>query len=166
MRLFYALWPDIKVREQVKTISNQLNCGKIVPSENLHLTLVFLGQVNEDKKNSLVMGTNEIVGKKFLLELTRFGSFRRSGIFWVAPSIIPGELINLVNKLTELAVSNQIFVDVRPYRPHVTLARSTRERVSPNSVSISWPVTKFSLIESKTLPGGAEYQVLQSWPLT
>ncbi len=166
MRLFYAIWPDIQVRNQLVALSGQLDKGKIVPPGNLHLTLLFLGQIDGRRLDSLIEATNKIQGKKFSLNLSKYGFFKRSGVFWLAPDSNPDGLIELVNNLSDLAVKNNISIDDRPYQPHVTLAHKTRSNVPLNPVTIPWTVSKFSLVESKTLPQGANYQILHSWPLT
>ncbi len=165
-RLFYAIWPEMNVQKQLVSVSKQIKMGKGVPKDNLHITLLFLGQINAEISHSLVAGTNTIRGKKFTLNLSEYGSFKRSGVFWLAPDSYPGELIKLVNNLSDLAVKNNISIDERPYRPHVTLARKTRSTNSLPPVTIRWPVSNFHLVESKTLPQGANYKILHTWPLT
>lgn len=166
MRLFYAIWPDDYTREKLASVSRNLDVGKVIPPENLHITLLFLGHVQDEPKMAMLSGTDTIKCQKFWLKLSRFGCFRRSGVFWMAPDNIPGELINLVNKLSKLAVMNKIIVEDRPYRPHVTLARKIKTRIHLKSQDFAMHVSKFSLVESKTLPQGAKYRVLKTWPLT
>ncbi|NNE37776.1 MAG: RNA 2',3'-cyclic phosphodiesterase [Gammaproteobacteria bacterium] len=165
-RLFYAIWPDIDVKNQLVAVSRQIKSDKVVPPDNLHLTLLFLGQVDDKLYDALVIETNQLHHNKFSLELTDSGRFKRSGIFWLAPNSYPDELIKLVNNLSDLAVKNNIFIDDRPYRPHVTLARNIKSNMRINPPSIPWSVSNFCLVESKTLPQGANYQILHSWSLT
>ena len=53
-----------------------------------------------------------------------------------------------------------------PFKPHVTLMRKAlvvrRERPL---VAVAWRVDDFALVESKTTPDGAHYQVLTRWRL-
>jgi len=166
LRLFYAIWPDDHTREKLASISRNLNVGKVIPPENLHLTLLFLGDIQDELAMAILSGTDTIQCPKFRLKLSRFGSFKRSGVFWLAPDNIPGELITLVNNLSELAVMNNIAVEDRPYRPHMTLARKIKTQIHLESQDFAMQVSKFSLVESKTLPQGAKYSVLKTWPLT
>ena len=51
-------------------------------------------------------------------------------------------------------------------RQYATLARKARRARLPDSIEpIQWPISSFALVESKTLPTGAEYSVLRTWPL-
>jgi 2'-5' RNA ligase len=48
LRLFFACWPDAALQEQLAQLGRQLqrqSGGKPSRRENLHLTLVFLGDV-------------------------------------------------------------------------------------------------------------------------
>ncbi len=48
-RLFFALWPDPPTRTALAMLVDGLPLvgGRRVPAENLHLTLAFLGNVDE-----------------------------------------------------------------------------------------------------------------------
>jgi RNA 2',3'-cyclic 3'-phosphodiesterase len=57
----------------------------------------------------------------------------------------------------------------RPFRGHITLARSKRRDSfsglpAPELVE-TWPVEEFCLVKSDLLPTGARYQVLNRWRL-
>jgi RNA 2',3'-cyclic 3'-phosphodiesterase len=166
LRLFYAIWPDDHSREKLASISRNLNAGKVTPPENLHITLLFLGDIQDELKMAMLSGTDSIKCPKFALKLSQFGYFKRSGVFWLAPDNIPEELITLVNNLSELAVMNNIAVEDQPYLPHVTLARKIKTKIHLESQDFAMHVSKFILVESKTLPQGAKYRVLKTWPLT
>ncbi len=55
----------------------------------------------------------------------------------------------------------------RPYRAHLTLARKVGKAPRSQAIeAIQWPVNEFCLVQSRTLPTGAEYAVLRTWPLS
>jgi 2'-5' RNA ligase len=51
--------------------------------------------------------------------------------------------------------------------PHVTLWRKVKRvaALPPLPHPITWPVSRFVLARSRTLPSGADYAVLRAWPL-
>ena len=56
--------------------------------------------------------------------------------------------------------------DLKPFRAHVTVARKVaRLTHSLQMHEIRWPVTNFALVESRTLPEGSLYSVINSWGL-
>ena len=57
--------------------------------------------------------------------------------------------------------------DLKPFRPHVTVARKVlRSPRSPAIAPVLWRFTDLALIESRTEPSGALYSVVESYPLS
>ncbi len=167
-RLFFALCPDRRVRKEIQTIAG--SCvpanSRLVAQNNTHITLAFLGSVDEQTSIALVKGASYLRIAPFSLILDRIGWWRKAKIAWLAPSMIPEQLSHLVNELSKLAQSCGISLDERPYRPHVPLARKvTRPPAASLLQPISWNINEFCLLESKTHKSGVEYQVKVSWPL-
>ena len=56
-RIFFALWPDDATRKQIAGSFKQLSInkkqGRIVSFDNLHITLHFIGNVNQQKLDCL-----------------------------------------------------------------------------------------------------------------
>lgn len=168
-RLFFALWPDDKTRARLAAVADQLpqRLGKRVPAQKLHLTLVFLGQVDDTVRDGLIEDAGAIASPPFAIEFTHSGWWPRAEVAWLAPDNIPPELPPLVERLQQIARARQIEVDGRPYAPHLTVARKLRRR--PPSLAfapIRWEIREFCLVESSAGPAGSEYRILRSWPLT
>jgi 2'-5' RNA ligase len=49
-RLFYALWPDAKTRKKLSIVTGSIQKGRITATRNLHITLLFLGSVDDDTR--------------------------------------------------------------------------------------------------------------------
>jgi len=168
-RLFFALWPDEKTRKQLHNVSNALKQDHFrqTRSTNLHITLVFLGEVSASDQLQLIHRIDGIATRPFQLQLTQIGVWPKPGILWLAPEEIPRALLKLVGVIQACVRQQGLKTDLRPYKPHVTLARKAKRL--PRSlplVTISWEINRFVLVASNTLETGVEYQVLQSWPLS
>lgn len=166
-RLFFALWPDDEVRSRLAAAIHALPSasGRPVPVRNLHITLVFLGDVTGPVQAVLLEGAAALRGPRFDLALSRCGGFRRTGVAWLAPETVPAAVIRLVADLTALCRQAGLAPDTRPYEPHLTIARKCRRVQTVEFPAVCWPVTDFALVESQRSRAGSEYQVLARWPL-
>ncbi|MBY6205758.1 RNA 2',3'-cyclic phosphodiesterase [Halomonas denitrificans] len=165
-RLFFALWPDPSLRSVLVQHGNRLDAGsgRRVPDANLHLTLVFLGDVPADRIDALetLAGTVAATHRPFTLVLDRYGTFDRARVAWLGgPAVEAGN--RLVEDLAAGARDCGLDVERRSWRPHVTLRRRIEAAPDgPAPAPIAWRVRDFVLVESIR---GRPYQVLRSWPL-
>lgn len=167
-RLFFALWPPSEVRRQLEllTSGSDWSGSRVTAEYNLHVTLVFLGQVLPNTEQELVRQAGNVVGQSFEL---RFGQLE----FWPKPKVVcltpystEPELNQLVEKLQQITDQCGLQTDHRYYRPHITLARKAKQPVSSQVQPIVWPVNSFVLVESKNLGSGVRYHVRYHWPLS
>jgi len=168
LRLFFALWPDPPVREQLDKAASHLprGIGRRIPAENLHITLEFIGAVTAAARDELEAVTGGISVEPFELVLSRFGYWPRSRVVWFGPHHLPPELLALVFKLRTAAEECDLEPDTHPYRPHVSLYRKvTRQPVWPEVDPVTWTVNDFVLCQSLTADKGPRYEVLNRWPL-
>ena len=74
--------------------------------------------------------------------------------------------MNLQSTLDSLVVKAGFPLDLRPFRPHITLVRNLPQPFTTMSTQdFIWPITAFSLVETRKNSGGAPYEILQVWPL-
>jgi len=168
-RLFFAIWPDDTVRDQLARLAAKSlkRRGRTIPAENLHLTLAFLGPVAPEVRRCAEAVGDGIRAAPFTLEFTHLGHFPRPRVVWTGCDQTPEALIVLVNQLREGLKSCGIKPEVRPYRAHLTLARKAsveRDFGEPHT-PIAWGVDSFHLVESKTLSDGAVYKIVRTWSL-
>ncbi|MBL1141839.1 MAG: RNA 2',3'-cyclic phosphodiesterase [Proteobacteria bacterium] len=167
-RLFFALWPNDEVRKELRKVSNLYKDENIrlTKNSNLHITLEFLGEVSEQDQAELIQQTNNIISKPFSFELTSIGYWPKPGILWIAPEIIPDELLNLVKQIQTMVKQQGLRIDERPYKPHVTIARKVKwHTVTKKSIHLPWIVSSFALIVSKPGNSGVYYEPIEEWPL-
>jgi 2'-5' RNA ligase len=101
----------------------------------------------------------------FELTLDRIGCFERARILWLAPSSVPAALTRLEQLLWEGLTDRGFEREARIFRPHMTLARKSRN-VDADVDPVVWPVTELVLLESAPAPrGGSHYRPLGRWPL-
>jgi len=169
-RVFFALWPDEAVRGQFMQWARLLHetCnGNITKPDNLHITLVFLGNVAVSRLDELKVLASKLVGNPFSLCFTAPGCWRHNQIVWAAPEQIPQYLINLVKALECSLQSAGFSFDERPYAPHLTLLRKARwdpPRHAPKQ--INWEINEFVLVHSNRAQSGSQYEVIGRWPLS
>lgn len=127
MRLFTAILFNEDVKSKIDKIKNEVGAralkGNFTLKDNLHLTLVFLGEVEPNNVDSVMKAIDKVDYRRFDMTFSRLGKFaRRDGdIVWLGmdkenPELI--ELYNLVYKeLAKLGFSQEKFT------PHITLGR-------------------------------------------
>lgn len=126
MRLFLALLPDNKCRaaleKAARELQNKAKQGNITLDENIHLTLIFIGET--DRLEQVKSCLEKCRGKPFPLAFEDIGRFKRGGgdIVWVGVKPDPA-LLALHSQLSENLVRAGFDLDNRPYRPHLTLGR-------------------------------------------
>ena len=165
-RLFFALWPDTDTRERIYAISRMLprKCGRLVPINNLHTTLGFLGDIDAHVCQDVQDTTSEIRSPAFSLQLDTIGKWPGAKVIWLAPSSIPEGLASLVTGLNKVASNCGVVIENRPYSPHITLARKAHGPAPyPVFTPFVWKVQGFSLVQSTTLPEGGRYEVIRNW---
>ena len=164
-RLFFALWPDAEVRAQLSAVARRWT-RRPVADEKLHMTLIFLGQRNEQEVACFRQAASAVQGEPFELQLDYLGGWPRAGIQWLGGSRVPGELPQLVKSLTMALQPCGYEAEKRPFVAHITLARRVRRpKVRTDLEAIHWPVRDFALVESVSADSGARYEVLERWAL-
>lgn len=168
-RLFFALWPDDAVRARLHAGLSGLVPALRRPSaiHNLHLTLIFLGDVAPEQQECVERCAAAAAGEGFALTLDTVGTWPRSRILWMGPSQTPPALEFLVTRLSTGLEGCGFRPERRPYRPHITLSRNaSRPHPGPAIEPILWIVNDFALMESRPEDGKVRYVMLKSWSLS
>lgn len=136
--------------------------GRPVRAENLHITLAFVGPVDERVRRCLEEQAAGLAVTPFTLNLSRAGLFERARVLWVAPQETPRALSELVERLNAALSPCGYEPDRRGFRPHMTLYRKAQAAPGPMDWDpVVWPIDGFSLVESVTDPEGVRYRVLR-----
>lgn len=180
-RLFVALDMSPEAKEELLNVQKKLpkQLAKItwVAKKKFHMTLKFLGDVEDAKIPEIIGRLGKINFNKFSLALGKIGFFPdlRKGdlrVIWV--SVEPEkDLIKLQLAVDELLLD--IFPSEQKFQAHLTLGRvkaikkqkEFTEQASKIAVKpISFEVTGFKLYNSKKVGGGQIYSVIKEFQLS
>lgn len=168
-RVFFALWPDARVRDDLARAARNLHGvvgGRRTRYDSIHLTLAFIGEVDMAGLRCLLAPPADVATSAFLITLDEWGCWGRNGLAWAAPSHIPEPLCELAANLERWLRGAGFEPEHRPFTPHVTLLRKAHcDRLPAGMAPISWRVNAFALIRSRPEAGGARYRMIHAWTL-
>ena len=176
MRLFVALDLPERVRNRVTGLCNGIPDVRWVDPDNMHLTLRFIGEVEEPwlPEIDAVLSAIRCPGFRLTLDgVDIFGDRRRARILWagVRPS---DELIVLQSKIESALTRAGLVAESRKFHPHITLARLKGMKVDrlvgyleTNAAFMTedFPVDSFVLYSSRLGRNGAIYTPGASYAL-
>jgi 2'-5' RNA ligase len=167
VRLFFALWPDAAAAARLADLATELaglSDGKPVPPAKIHLTLVFLGDVEDAALGAALAMPEGIDCAAFEVALDQGGSFRGARVAWAGCRTPARGLVELQAELARRARESGFALEERPYTPHVTLARKTGRSVGRKDIApIAWQARSFALVRSEL--GRGSYATLGEWAL-
>tara|TARA_R110002153_G_scaffold107109_4_gene246921 strand:- start:87539 stop:88051 length:513 start_codon:yes stop_codon:yes gene_type:complete len=166
-RLFFALWPDGATRAKIDRLNQSLICKRLkkAKADNLHVTLAFMGNVDETTEQAIRQCLSHITAKPITIIFDQLTSWSNASILCLTSGKPPQQIIDLVEQLIIVIGEWGIELDSRPYTAHVTLARKALPNPTIILEPIRWCAMSFSLVESVSTAEGVEYRVLESWPL-
>lgn len=173
-RLFLALYPTLAERQRLlATVAEQapgllIDQVRPVPVENLHMTLVFLGNLAEPARTCVEQVAATINSPAITVTLDRLGYWPRKRMLWAIPdpAAVPEALSHLVAVLYDGLAACDVALERRDYRPHVTLARRLAHAPRCGHFpEVEWRFGQFVLMESVSTPAGVRYPVLHTWSL-
>jgi len=169
-RLFFALWPDDATRQKIIEFDEQLTDPRLkkVKTKNVHVTLVFLGNIATNQEEKIVEATKEIKAPDIEMQFDQLTLWQQKrGILSLTSSEQPQDLIGLVKQLQDIVLAQGVELESRPYTAHITLARNLKKLpdldVQP---AIQWRSESFVLVHSVSTDHGVDYQVIHRWPLS
>lgn len=178
MRLFIALDVGHETKQEVNEwrqntlavlpVANNL---KAVPPENFHITLSFLGTIDENQKQAMIKCAHSLSEQLTIfshiqtLYLNKLGLFEQPKVLYLGVTEVPQWLTFLASGLQKEALSQQISQEKRPYRPHLTLYRKATTLPNVNVKPIALNCLSFSLYLSENSGSGVQYTPITTWQL-
>ena len=186
IRSFLAFELPPEIREKIGEVSIELQKLTLpvrwVKVTNIHLTIIFLGYVDEDKIDDIKEKVNLVV-QRFSIFKTRLNGI---GVFpnWRKPRVIWIGLGEEIERLSTLREELQTGLKVlgfkpekRPFAPHLTIGRfkglvdrdeelkSILDRYHDLSGDLQY-LNELVLFKSDLKPDGPVYTKMASWPLS
>ena len=180
-RVFIGIPIGCKIKSILPIAKSAVNCNpnciKWIPPENIHLTLSFLGNFSVNDIPHLIESLEKkITSNDFQLAITGTGVFPSSKspkVLWLGISKGLDELTLLQSQVEKSIRKFKDNYENNTFTPHISIARINKGSriidVSPflNSVysPIDLDINSISMYESKLLPKGAQFTVLETFPL-
>lgn len=135
--------------------------GRRTPTENVHITLAFLGRVDAGQFDAIVAAARGVQARRFMLRLDEPGYWTHNHIGWLGATQVPEELKTMVAELRAALVHAGVGFDPKPFVPHVTLVRNARPPKEdwPTLNPVEWPVNGFALVSSERDESGPYYRI-------
>jgi len=187
MRMFVAVEIDEEVRTAVARTIGELRSGladsmraRWVATENMHLTVRFIGHVADDRTSAVLDALrSEVPVSAFDLTAGQCGAFPSSGpprIVWMGIDEGSAPLNALHDEFNRRLLPLGFPPEDRPYTAHLTLARvqDARKRSTAEirrTIAAARPpavrcrVSHATVFESRLSPKGATYHPLLRVPL-
>jgi RNA 2',3'-cyclic 3'-phosphodiesterase len=134
-RLFVAIDFPQSVRRLLVDLDPQIRGVRWIVAEQMHLTLGFFGGVPEDVDAKFREKLSAIHFGAFFLPLAGVGTFPPKGppkIIWISVGRGHPHLFQLHKRVTDAGLAVGLEPDLRPFHPHITLARC--RDVSPQAM--------------------------------
>ena len=188
MRIFIAIEIPQNIRVKIAEITDYLQSKtpptavKWVDSENLHLTIKFIGETKQEKIEEITKVLSQSLAHQapFSLEIGGLGMYPNNTnprVIWLG--VTGGEpLIAMHNILDQNLARLGIQREGRPFSPHLTIARLRRNTDAASSKTIGRTLSQFrvdslglfnidrvQLFQSVLTPSGPIYTTLFSVPL-
>jgi len=186
IRSFLAFEQPEEIKTIVEEVSAALGKSRLdvrwVKTGNIHLTMVFLGSVQEEDLEAMGQPLHEVCSafRPFAVALKGLGCFphaRNPRVIWIGLDGEIGRMGSFRDGLQERLIRFGIKEDKRAFRPHLTLGRFNSSRRTDRELEaflekykdLTSPLCtlgELALFKSELRRGGSVYTKLKSWPLT
>jgi 2'-5' RNA ligase len=134
-RLFVAIDPPDSMRQLLASLDPHIRGVRWTEAAQMHLTLAFFGNVQEDFELELRGKLVAIEFGAFFLSVAGVGTFAARGapkIIWIGLGKAHPHLFQIHKRVQEAALAVGIEPELRPWHPHITIARC--RDVAPQSL--------------------------------
>ena len=166
MRLFIAVNFSPGIKQKLANLCDELrkasSHGRFTIPENLHLTLVFLGECDAKQQTAASVAMDAVTFEQFDIEIDRIGRFKRSGgdLWWAG--ICDNKALREFHKnLTAELIKNGFKLEKRKFSPHITLGREIVTNTEPRQIEpFGETVDKIELMKSEHINGKLTYTAI------
>lgn len=184
-RVFFALWPDEPCASRLSAIAEDCAArlgGRAMPKDALHLTLAFVGAVNEDRLPELMALANATArsmseapadgSARQAIVLDRLACWPDKRILWAGSDCLPLHAGALAKHLVESLVAADYLPAGQTFVAHVTLVRRLQRPPRAEDIDrlrnspLRWVYRDFVLMRSWPGADRPAYERLGSWRLS
>jgi 2'-5' RNA ligase len=168
--LFVAIDPPDSIRRLLAELDPGLPGARWMDPLQMHLTLGFFGEVTEAQEAKLQEKVSAISFGSFFLSVKAIGTFPTKdppAIIWIGVGSGHPHLFQIHKRVQEAAINAGLTPDLRPWHPHITLARCRHVRTRDTQKFLAdgaefdagmFRVESFSLYSSELTPAGSLYR--------
>lgn len=182
IRSFIAVNLPIEIKDYLDYIISELRKKnsssniKWVKPENLHFTLHFLGNLDEQKLEKIKIIISQIVNENSSVEvqlkdLDGFPNLIQPRVLFIGCQEIGDNVLkNIQEKIGQRLEKIGIEVDKRPWQMHITLARLRKplriENLNELQIkNLKFRVKSIDLMKSELTPEGPYYSIIEKFSL-
>ena len=176
MRLFVAINLPDEVLDYLYDLQKKIDLGnakvKWVAKKNIHITLKFIGNIEDSLLEDIKSRLSKVKYNKFSMKLSKVGWFPEEDsprVVWMGVDN-EKEVINLQKKIDEKLLD--ILQGEQKFSAHITLGRVKRtdkkllenlRMINIEKMNIN--IEKFSLINSQLTRDGPKYNIVERYEL-
>ncbi len=175
-RLFVGIELPDDIRDLISDLEAPLPGVRWIDSDNLHLTLRFVGDIDNRQAREFADFLSGIDVDAFEMHLDGLGTFGGKDPRTLWAGVSAGAPLDALARATERAArAAGLKPEGRTFKPHVTIARLNKPRIEALTRFLSrhgrfrsptFVVSRFVLYSSKPLVGGGPYVVEEAFPLS
>lgn len=188
MRTFIAIELPKAIQDSLARLEERLKKSgadvKWVEPRNIHLTLKFIGEIDQQKSEQVGEAVKSIAGSKaaFHMRVFSIGAFPKINfprIIWAGIDKGDSETKEIAKALEEKLAELGIPKEDRPFSSHITIGRAKstlnrdkliRELTAAGDIfkteNLEFTVERITLFQSTLAPGGPVYEPLKTADLT
>lgn len=188
MRAFIAIELPQGIKDALGNIQELLKQVQAdvswVKPENIHLTLKFLGEIDENKSEKIIDILESVcrINNPFRIRLCSLGAFPKIDyprVIWVSIDKGDDEVKKIANTLEEEIAKIGIPKEDRPFSSHITIGRARSginrkalaQALKANAAEVSeknleFPAAKITLFKSTLSSKGPTYEIIKEAILT
>ena len=176
IRLFTALSLPNDLRFQISSLQSGIDSAHWVTPENMHLTVRFIGEVQEDLADIIIDALAHVCAPIVPIELRGNGHFSSRGrvrALWIGVTMGPS-LSLLQGRVEKMLLTTGLSPERRKYKPHITVARPRTARSkhirewlerTGGFIAAVYKVDTLTLYQSHLGRTGPSYTALAQYPL-
>jgi 2'-5' RNA ligase len=164
-RLFFALPPPPAIQAELGRLAawGERRCGgHAVAPDNLHLTLLYLGELAPGPALAAQEAVAGVRFSPFEVTLDRIEYWPGPRLYCAVPAApVPGAAALAAS--LRAALRGAVALPERPFAAHVTVLRRPRRLSEVPMSPLAWTATEFCLMSSRRVGGELRYVPIDSW---